>query len=74
MKKDKKSTGKLELDFPSMIKLKALKYKSCPIFQAYQKKNVEFTEATHAIYESLNVPYKSSKQLKLIFPYNVCIS
>ena len=49
IKKAKKITGKLELNFQSMITVKALKYKSCLIPQACQKKNVEFTDPT-AIY------------------------
>ena len=50
MKEAKRSTVKLEYNFPLTAVLKALKYKSCFGFQACQKNYLEFNDSTHTIY------------------------
>ena len=59
-KKAKKNTGKLELNFPYMTILKALKYTPGLSFSACQKKIVEFTDSTHIIEKNLSI-YVSTK-------------
>ena len=49
MKKTKKCTGKLKLNFPEITILKALKYKYFLGFQACLKTTVEFNDLTYTI-------------------------
>ena len=54
-RKSKKGIRESRNEFSIEDNIKALKYESCLSFPACQKKNVEFTDSTHAIYWPTNV-------------------
>ena len=66
-KENEKSIGELELSMNDNVK--ALKYKSCHSFHAFQKKIVEFTDSTNSIYWPRNIAKKAANCSKKIFQY-----